>query len=81
MVVRAQELEKIAEKVLFSLGVEDYAELKLTHAAKAEGNWKVSFEYDHSAGFAKAAVRKIGSFVVDAKNGDIEGMWLDRAWK
>ncbi len=81
MVVRAQELEKIAEKVLFSLGVEDYSELKLTYAVKAEGKWKVSFEYDHSAGFAKAAIRKIGSFAVDAKSGDIEGMWLDRAWK
>ena len=81
MVVRAQELEKMAEKVLFSLGVEDYSELKLTHAVKAEGKWKVSFEYDLSAGFAKAAIRKIGSFVVDAKTGDIEGMWLDRAWK
>jgi len=73
--------EKTAEKVLFSLGVEDYSELKLTHAVKAEGKWKVSFEYDLSAGFAKAAIRKIGSFVVDAKTGDIEGMWLDRAWK
>jgi hypothetical protein len=81
MAVRAQELEKIAEKVLFSLGVEDYSELKLTYAQKVEGKWKVSFEYDHSGGFAKAAIRKIGSFVVDAKTGDIEGMWLDRAWK
>jgi hypothetical protein len=50
-------------------------------SVKAEGKWKVSFEYDLSAGFAKAAIRKIGSFVVDAKTGDIEGMWLDRAWK
>jgi hypothetical protein len=81
MAIRAQELEKIAEKVLFSLGVTDYSELKLTYAQKVEGKWKVSFEYDHSGGFAKAAVRKIGSFAVDAKTGDIEGMWLDRAWK
>jgi hypothetical protein len=81
MVVRAQELEKIAEKVLFSLAVTDYSELKITYAVKAEGKWKVSFEYDRSSGFAKAALRKIGSFAVDAKTGDIEGMWLDRSWK
>jgi len=81
MAVRAQELEKLAEKVLLLLGVTDYSELKLTYAQKAEGKWKVSFEYDHSGGFAKSAIRKIGSFAVDAKTGDIEGMWLDRAWK
>ena len=81
MAVRAQELEKLAEKVLLLLGVTDYSELKLTYAQKAEGKWKVSFEYDHSGGFAKSAITKIGSFAVDAKTGDIEGMWLDRAWK
>ncbi len=81
MAVRAQELEKLAEKVLLLLGVTDYSELKLTHAQKAEGKWKVSFEYDYSGGFARSAIRKIGSFAVDAKTGEIEGMWLDRAWK
>jgi hypothetical protein len=81
MAIRAQELEKIAEKVLFTLGVTDYSELKITYALKGEGKWKVSFEYEHSGGFARAAIRKIGSFAVDAKTGDIEGMWLDRSWK
>ncbi len=81
MVVRAQELETIAEKVLHLLGVMDYSDLQLTYALKAEGKWKVSFEYDHSGGFARAAIRKIGSFAVDAKSGEIEGMWLDRSWK
>jgi len=55
----------------------DYAELQLTYALKAEGKWKVSFEYDH----ARRAIRKIGSFAVDAESGEIEGMWLDRSWK
>ena len=81
MAVRAQELEKIAEKVLHLLGVMDYSDLQLTYAQRAEGKWKVSFEYEHSGGFARAAIRKIGSFVIDAKSGEIEGMWLDRAWK
>ena len=77
MSVQAEELKGIAEKVLYILGVLDYSELQLTYALKTEGKWKVSFEYDHS----RRAIRKIGSFAVDAENGEIEGMWLDRSWK
>jgi hypothetical protein len=81
MSIRAEELKRIAEKVLNMLGVTDYSDLQLTYTLKAEGKWKVSFEYDQSGGFAKAAIKKIGAFAVDAKSGEIEGMWLDRSWK
>jgi hypothetical protein len=81
MSVQAQELKRLAEKVLSNLGVTDYSELQLTYALKAEGKWKVSFEYGHSGGFAKGSIKKIGSFSVDVKSGEIEGMWLDRSWK
>jgi len=81
MSVQARELKGLAEKVLSVLGVIDYSDLQVTYALKADGKWKVSFEYEHSAGFAKSDIRKIGSFAVDAKTGDIEGMWLDRSWK
>ncbi len=77
MSVQAEELKGIAEKVLYILGVMDYSELQLTYALKTEGKWKVSFAYDHS----RRAIRSLGSFAVDAENGDIEGMWLDRSWK
>ena len=77
MSVQAEELKRIAEKVLYILGVMDYSELQLTYALKTDGKWKVSFEYDH----AHRSIRKIGSFVVDAESGEIEGMWLDRSWK
>jgi len=81
MSVQAEELERIAVKVLRILGVLDYSELQLIYALKAEGKWKVSFEYGHSGGFARGSIKKIGSFVVDVKSGEIEGMWLDRSWK
>jgi len=81
MSVQAEELKRIAEKVLSMLGVTDYFELQLTYALKTEGKWKVSFEYGHSGGFARSAVGKIGSFAIDAETGEIEGMWLDRSWK
>lgn len=77
MSVQAEELKRIAEKVLYILGVMDYSELQLTYALKTEGKWKVSFAYDHS----RRAIRSLGSFAVDAENGEIEGMWLDRSWK
>jgi len=81
MSVQAQELKRLAEKVLSSLGVTDYSELQLTYALKIEGKWKVSFDYGHSGDFARGAVRKMGSFAADAKTGEVEGMWLDRSWK
>lgn len=81
MSIQAEELKKIAEKVLHFLGVTDYSELQVVYALRAEGKWKVSFEYGHSGGFASGAIRKIASYAADAKNGEIEGMWLDRAWK
>ena len=77
MSVQAEELKRIAEKVLYILGVMDYAELQLTYALKAEGKWKVSFMYE----FYRGSIRKICSFVTDAESGEIEGMWLDRSWK
>ena len=77
MSVQAEELKRIAEKVLYILGVMDYSELQLTYALKTEGKWKVSFAYDHS----RRAIRRLGSFAVDAEGGEIEGMWLDRSWK
>jgi hypothetical protein len=79
MSVQAEELKRIAEKVLHILGVTDYSQLQLTYALKTEGKWKVSFEYECSHN--RSAIRKIGSFAVDSESGEIEGMWLDRAWK
>jgi len=81
MSVQAEELKRIAHKVLDILGVTDYSELQLTYALKTEGKWKVSFDYGHSGGFASGSSRKIGSFAVDAESEEIEGMWLDRSWK
>jgi len=77
MSVQAEELRRIAEKVLDMLGVMDYSKLQLTYALKTEGKWKVSFMYE----FYRSSIRKICSFVADAENGEIEGMWLDRSWK
>jgi hypothetical protein len=81
MSVQAEELKRIAEKVLHNLGVIDYSELQLIYALKTEGKWKVSFEYGHSGGFARGSIRKIGSFAIDEETEEIEGMWLDRSWK
>jgi hypothetical protein len=82
MSVQAEELKRIAEKVLHTLGVTDYSELQLIYALKTEGKWKVSFEYEPSHHrFSSGVTRKIGSFAADAKSGEIEGMWLDRSWK
>lgn len=81
MSIRAEELKKMAEKVLHILGVTDYSELQVVYALKAEGKWKVSFEYGHAGGFASSAIRKMASFLVDEECEEIEGMWLDRAWK
>lgn len=77
MSVQAEELKRIAEKVLDMLGVIDYSKLQLTYALKTEGKWKVSFVYE----FYRSSIRKIGSFAVDAESEEIEGMWLDRSWK
>lgn len=77
MSVQAEELRRIAEKVLDMLGVMDYSKLQLTYALKTEGKWKISFMYE----FYRSSIRKICSFVADAENGEIEGMWLDRSWK
>jgi len=81
MSIQAEDLMRIAQKVLDLAGVIDYSRLQLTYALKTEGKWKVSFAYECSHGFMSSDIRKIGSFAVDAKNGEIEGMWLDRAWK
>jgi hypothetical protein len=78
MSVQAEELKGIAQKVLHNLGVIDYTEVHLTYALKTEGKWRVSFEYDSHG---RNSIRKIGSFSVDVKTEDIEGMWLDRSWK
>jgi hypothetical protein len=82
MSVQAEELKRIAQEVLDISGVRDYSELQLTYALKAEGKWKVTFAYEpyHHA-FSSGVIRKIGSFAVDVKSGEIEGMWLDRSWK
>jgi hypothetical protein len=79
MSVQAEDLVRIAQKVLDIVGVIDYSELQLIYALRAEGKWKVSFEYEYSHNHS--AIRKIGSFAVDAESEEIEGMWLDRAWK
>jgi len=79
MSVQAEDLVRIAQKVLDIVGVIDYTELQLIYALKTTEKWKVSFEYEYSHG--RSAIRKIGSFAVDAESGEIEGMWLDRAWK
>jgi hypothetical protein len=82
MSVQAEELKRIAEKVLHILGVMDYSELHLIYVLKTEGKWKVSFEYEpYHHRFSSGVTRKIGSFTVDAESGEIEGMWLDRSWK
>ena len=79
MSVQAEDLVWIAQKVLHTVGIIDYSGLQLTYALKTEGKWKVSFEYEYSYG--RNASRKIASFTVDAKTGEIEGIWLDRSWK
>jgi hypothetical protein len=82
MSIQAGELKSMAEKVLSILGVTDYSELQLTYALKAEGKWKVTFAYEpYHRAFSSGVIRKIGSFAVDVKSGEIEGMWLDRSWK
>jgi hypothetical protein len=82
MSVQAEELKRIAEKVLHISGVTDYSELQLTYALKTEGKWKVTFAYEpYHRAFSSGVIRKIGSFAVDAESGEIEGMWLDRSWK
>ena len=82
MSVQAEELKRMAEKVLHISGVTDYSELQLIYALKTEGKWKVSFEYEPSHHrFSSGVTRKIGSFVVDEKSEKIEGMWADRSWK
>jgi len=81
MSVQAEDLVRIAQKVLDIVGDIDYSELQLTYALKTDGKWKVSFDYGHSGGFARGSIKKIGSFAVDAESGEIEGMWLGRAWK
>jgi len=82
MSVQAEELNKIAQKVLDILGVIDYSALQLTYAIKTEGKWKVSFAYEpYRRRFSSDGIRKIVSFVVDAKSEEIEGMWLDRSWR
>ena len=77
MSVQAEELKRIAQKVLDMLGVIDYSKLQLIYALKTTGKWKVSFAYE----YYRSSIRNIGSFVVDAESGEIEGMWLDRSWK
>ena len=82
MSVQAEDLVRIAQKVLDIVGVIDYSELQLTYALKTEEKWKVSFEYaPYRHRFSSGVIRKIGSFAVDAESGEIEGMWLDRSWK
>ena len=82
MSVPAEELKRIAEEVLHFSGIMDYSELQLTYALKTEGKWKVSFAYEpYSHRFSSGVIRKTGSFAVDEESGEIEGMWLDRAWK
>ncbi|HXZ29616.1 MAG TPA: hypothetical protein VEG43_00470 [Dehalococcoidia bacterium] len=82
MSVQAEELKRIAQEVLNISGVTDYSELQLIYALKTEGKWKVSFAYEpYHHRFSSGVIRKIGSFAVDDESGDIEGMWLDRAWK
>lgn len=82
MSVQAEDLIRIAQKVLDILGAIDYSELQLIYALKTEGKWKVSFEYEpYRRVFSSGVIRKIGSFAVDEESGEIEGMWLDRSWK
>jgi len=78
MSVQAEDLIRIAQRVLAIVGIIDYAELKLTYALKTNGKWKVSFAYD---AYVRNAINKIVSFTVDEKSGEIEGVWLDRSWK
>ncbi len=79
MSVQAEDLIRIAQKVLDIVGVIEYSELQLIYALNTTGKWKVSFAYEYSHG--RGAIGKIGSFAVDAESGEIEGMWLDRSWK
>ena len=79
MSVQAEDLIRIAQKVLDIVGVIEYSELQLIYALNTTGKWKVSFAYEYSHG--RSTIGKIGSFAVDAESGEIEGMWLDRSWK
>ena len=77
-VLQAEDLMRVAQRVLAIVGIIDYSELQLTYALKTNGKWKVSFAYDS---YVRNAIQKIVSFAVDAKSGEIEGVWLDRSWK
>jgi len=79
MSVQAEDLIRIAQKVLDIVGVIDYSELQIIYALKTTGKWKVSFAYEYSP--SRSTIGKIGSFAVDMESGEIEGMWLDRSWK
>jgi hypothetical protein len=82
MSVEAEQLKRIAEKVLHNSGVTDYFGLQLIYALKTKGKWKVSFAYEpYHHRFSSGIIRKIGSFALDEESGEIEGMWLDRLWK
>jgi len=82
MNIQAEDLVGVAHKVLDISGAIDYSGLKLTYALRTDGKWKVSFTYEpYRRVFGSGVISKIVSFVVDAKSGEIEGMWLDRAWK
>jgi hypothetical protein len=82
MSIQAGELQRIAERVLFMLGVIDYSDLQLTYALRTEGKWKVTFAYEpYHHRFSTGVIRKIASFAVDARSGEVEGMWSDRSWK
>ena len=82
MNIQAEDLVRIAQKVLDISGIIDYSGLKLTYALKTDGKWKVSFVYEpYRRVFGSGVIGKVGSFAVDAESGEIEGMWLDRSWK
>jgi len=81
MSVQAEDLIRIAQKVLDILGVAEYSDLQLIQAVKDRDKWKASFTYEYPGSLIRGVIKKTGSYVIDAESGEIEGMWLDRSWK
>lgn len=77
MSVEANQLLDIARRVLNTMGVYDYTDLRLTYAQKLLDQWKANFSFMRPDGIIKS----VGCFTVDAETEEITGMWLDREWK
>ena len=77
MSIEPEQLVEFSKQVLSLMGVTECYSVNLTYAFKIEGIWKVNFSYQKQYG----SYEQSGSYAIDAENGEIKGMWLDRVWK